>query len=162
MLAYKDAVETLYSYSVSEFTKLNNRSARIAARTKAATWGVTERDSDGADVDDNNDDQNIRPLLPVPGQEGESVLVGLRQRLADLQRDFRVRVNVLLGDLAYQPDTDMRFLGVVMNFNDVYRPVRRRRAGRDKDKERDKRREQVHAQTQRAADETVPGAEAGA
>lgn len=44
-----------------------------------------------------------------------------------LEVDFRSKVNVLLGDLAYQPDVDMRFLGVVMNFNEVYSPVRRRR-----------------------------------
>jgi len=31
-----------------------------------------------------------------------------------------------LGDLQYQPDVDMRFLGVVMNFNDVYQPVRKK------------------------------------
>ena len=43
---------------------------------------------------------------------------------------------MLLGDLAYQPDVDMRFLGVVMNFNEVYTPVRRRRhkTGTEKDK----------------------------
>jgi gamma-tubulin complex component 3 len=29
--------------------------------------------------------------------------------------------------LAYQPDVDMRFLGVVMNFNDVYQPVRKQK-----------------------------------
>jgi gamma-tubulin complex component 3 len=35
-------------------------------------------------------------------------------------------VQILLGDLAYQPDVDMRFLGVAMNFNDVYQPTRRK------------------------------------
>jgi gamma-tubulin complex component 3 len=54
-----------------------------------------------------------------------AILSSLRQRLSSLASDFRVRVNILLGDLAYQPDVDMRFLGVVMNFNDVYSPVRR-------------------------------------
>lgn len=51
----------------------------------------------------------------------------LRQRLKTLGIDFRTRVNILLGDLAYQPDVDMRFLAVVMNFNEVYTPVKRRR-----------------------------------
>ena len=55
------------------------------------------------------------------------MLVQLRGRLQTLATDFRARVNVLLGDLAYQPDVDMRFLGVVMNFNEVYVPVKRRR-----------------------------------
>ena len=64
------------------------------------------------------------------------MLAQLRSRLQSLATEFRTKVNVLLGDLAYQPDVDMRFLGVVMNFNDVYQPVRRRRrtAHGDKDK----------------------------
>jgi len=67
--------------------------------------------------------------LPLSGgAQGErDMLDSLRQRMKSLETDFRARVNVLLGDLAYQPDVDMRFLGVVMNFNDVYQPVKRRR-----------------------------------
>jgi gamma-tubulin complex component 3 len=38
---------------------------------------------------------------------------------------------VLLTDLQHQPDTDMRFLGVVMNFNDVYELPKK---GKRKDK----------------------------
>jgi gamma-tubulin complex component 3 len=62
------------------------------------------------------------------GEDDEHILSALRTRLHDLSADFRARLNILLGDLAYQPDVDMRFLGVVMNFNDVYEPARRRRA----------------------------------
>lgn len=51
----------------------------------------------------------------------------LRQRLKNLEVDFKNRVNILLGDLAYQPDSDMRFLAIAMNFNDVYAPTKRRR-----------------------------------
>jgi len=79
----------------------------------------------------------------IPGQGTESVLSSLRNRMGELQKDFTARVNVLLGDLAYQPDTDMRFLGVVMNFNDVYRPVRRRKVGREKERERPRREQQA-------------------
>lgn len=70
------------------------------------------------------------------------MLTQLKARLEALETEFRGRVNVLLGDLAYQPDVDMRFLGVVMNFNDVYQPVRRRRAKeREREKEKGKERE---------------------
>jgi gamma-tubulin complex component 3 len=48
----------------------------------------------------------------------------LKRRLNDLGQQFHHKVSTLLGDLAYQPDTDMRFLGVVMNFNDFYQPQR--------------------------------------
>jgi gamma-tubulin complex component 3 len=56
--------------------------------------------------------------------ENDSVFTELKTRLSDLGHQFRKKVATLLGDLAYQPDTDMRFLGVVMNFNDFYHPVR--------------------------------------
>ena len=55
------------------------------------------------------------------------MLPALRKRLNELSGDFRARLTVLLGDLMMQPDVDMKFLGVVMNFNDVYRPERRRK-----------------------------------
>ena len=42
----------------------------------------------------------------------------------------------MLYDLAHQPVVDLRFLGVVMNFNEVYKPVNVRRQQR---KEREKR-----------------------
>ncbi len=43
---------------------------------------------------------------------------------------------MLLYDLAHQPDVDLRFLGVVMNFNEVYQPVnvRRHQARRAREK----------------------------
>ena len=57
----------------------------------------------------------------------KSELPALQDRLAQLGASFKARLQTLLGDLAYQPDVDMRFLGVSMNFNDVYQPVRRRK-----------------------------------
>ncbi|KAI4766022.1 hypothetical protein E4T52_00334 [Aureobasidium sp. EXF-3400] len=145
MLAYKDAVDSLYSFSVAEFTRRQDLAAKIETRTAAGTWGVTEKDDLGSshmstnkrtsrrnDRDDN--DSPIPPLLPLStgnaAADEAAILSSLRQRLHALATDFRARVNILLGDLAYQPDVDMRFLGVVMNFNDVYAPVRRGASGR--------------------------------
>ncbi len=75
----------------------------------------------------------------------------LQERLRHLGDRFRTRLQILLGDLAYQPDVDLRFLGVSMNFNDVYQPIRRKVKGtpapatapatcadREKGKEREK------------------------
>ncbi|KAI4113121.1 MAG: hypothetical protein LQ345_005828 [Seirophora villosa] len=88
----------------------------------------------------NNDPNHNRAESPFPistgallatttsaAAGGDSILPALRQRLGDLSKDFRHRVNVLLGDLMAQPDADMKFLGTVMNFNDVYSPKKRRR-----------------------------------
>jgi gamma-tubulin complex component 3 len=165
MLAYKDAVDGLYSFSVAEFTRRQELSAKIETRTAQGRWGVTERDflpssrrghghlkstsssfaatpnidhqpADGADTPS--------PLLAQGLSADDHMLPSLRTRLRDLSADFRARLNILLGDLAYQPDVDMRFLGVVMNFNDVYEPVRRRRTtgaggSSTRDKERARR-----------------------
>lgn len=145
MLAYKDAVDSLYSYSVAEFTRRQDMAAKIETRTKAGKWGITEADEDAlasplfpsstAKKSSRGAggnaflDSPIPPLLPIQGgAEGErNMLEQLRQRMKTLEVDFRSKVNILLGDLAYQPDVDMRFLGVVMNFNEVYSPVRKRR-----------------------------------
>jgi gamma-tubulin complex component 3 len=148
MLGYKDAVDGLYSFSVAEFTRRQEVSAKIETRTAAGKWGITEHD-----LDDDLRSPSPATMGRGRGQESTSstpfggsghglgaaagddhMLPSLRQRLQQLSADFRVRVNILLGDLAYQPDVDMRFLGVVMNFNDVYAPVRRQKTKSHRDK----------------------------
>ena len=42
MLQYKDAVDGLYGHSVAEFTRRQERGARIEARTERGEWGVRE------------------------------------------------------------------------------------------------------------------------
>ena len=132
MLAYKDAVDGLYSYSVAELSRRQDRVAKIETRTKAGKWGITEAEDDASspvfpksgnrrtNLDNNNsvDSPLPPPLLPLQsGAEGErNMLDQLRQRMKSLEADFKVKVNLLLGDLAYQPDVDMRFLGVVYEF----------------------------------------------
>lgn len=146
MLAYKDAVDGLYSFSVAEFTRRQELSAKIETRTAQGRWGVTERDfppasrrgpgqlkSTSSSTPSTTADARTEgldppsPLLASGVSAEDHMLPSLQTRLRDLSADFRARLNILLGDLAYQPDVDMRFLGVMMNFNDVYEPVRRRR-----------------------------------
>ncbi|OKL60391.1 hypothetical protein UA08_04035 [Talaromyces atroroseus] len=147
MLNYKDAVDGLYSFSVAEFTRRQELNAKIETRTAHGQWGVTERDLKTSSPFLTGQSQN--PDLSAD----DHMLSSLQTRLRDLAVDFRARLNILLGDLAYQPDVDMRFLGVVMNFNDVYEPVRRRRATtsagssstRDKEKDNKDRRSRRNA-----------------
>ncbi|KAI1997361.1 Microtubule-nucleating Tub4p (gamma-tubulin) complex component [Ophidiomyces ophidiicola] len=173
MLAYKDAVDGLYSFSVAEFTRRQEFNAKIETRTAQGRWGVTERDvqsfhssrpsrsgstfrrprttsSSTPIVDSPLDNPSFRASADgTPGVSSsffnssltaeDHLLPSLRSRLRDLSVEFRARLVTLLGDLAYQPDVDMRFLGVVMNFNDVYQVVRRRKGGgghTGKDRER--------------------------
>jgi gamma-tubulin complex component 3 len=166
MLAYKDAVDGLYSFSVAEFTRRQEHVAKIETRTAAGQWGLSEKDAArGTDSPDpfSSRRSSARPsgdpdspfppaLLPLGGKPGakasstseDDILPALRKRLASLIVDFRARVNVLLGDLIHQPDHDMRWLAMVMNFNDVYQPVRRRRKS-------EKKRERETATPQTAA-----------
>ncbi|KAI0551957.1 Spc97/Spc98 family protein [Xylaria curta] len=97
MLSYRDCVDGLYSWSVSDFTR------RQEADFRREDTGFGEN----------------------PGGP-HSEFPALQERLRHLGDRFRTRLQILLGDLAYQPDVDLRFLGVSMNFNDVYQPVRRK------------------------------------
>ena len=148
MLAYKDAVDGLYSFSVAEFTRRQEHAARIETRTAAGRWGVTERDAASGSPDPfssrasrSDMDSPLPPPLLQIGAQGSSaeddVLPALRKRLATLIKEFQIRITVLLGDLIHQPDHDMRWLAMVMNFNDVYQP-KRRSSRRERDKKREK------------------------
>ncbi|KAM3425488.1 Spindle pole body component [Cercospora zeina] len=143
MLAYRDVLDSLYSYSVAEFTRRQEMAAKIETRSRAGRWGITEADEESEPsplfptasktmrerLRERETDSPIPPLLPLQGGiDGERNMLGsLRQRLKTLEGDFKAKVNVLLGDLAYQPDSDMRFLAIAMNFNEVYAPVKRSR-----------------------------------
>ncbi|RCI08198.1 hypothetical protein L249_6348 [Ophiocordyceps polyrhachis-furcata BCC 54312] len=107
MLNYRDAVDGLYSWSVSDFTR--RQEAEVLGSSGAGA-GAGAGTGTGTGV----------------GEGITSELPALRERLRHLGSSFRTRVQILLGDLAYQPDVDMRFLGVAMNFNDVYQPARRK------------------------------------
>ena len=142
MLAYKDAVDGLYSFSVAEYTRRHEFSAKVESRTAQGKWGVTEADeeelrSPSPAGQDQGGSTSSTPFAPG-GTREDQMLPTLSKRLLQLSLDFRVKVNILLGDLAYQPDVDMRFLGVVMNFNDVYEPVRRK-SRKDVQRERENR-----------------------
>ena len=156
MLEYRNVVEGLYSFSVAEFSKQQSRAARIESRTAAGKWGTSDTLEDAhrnspSPFQSTAAAQAQNPILAsLPGlntasqpdksaaaaaaaaaalTDEESMLSALRMRMSDLSTDFRKRVEVLLGDLLVQPDGDMKFLGVVMNFNDTYSPRRRRRRG---------------------------------
>ena len=105
MLAYRDSVDGLYSWSVSDFTR--------------------RQEADLFSSHDAGPHAPPRASSSAPGSE----FPVLRDRLGHLASSFRARLQILLGDLAYQPDVDMRFLGVAMNFNDVYQPARRKVKG---------------------------------
>lgn len=76
------------------------RSSRLT--TFQGEWGST-----AADIDPPAPDADISQI---------------KERLAILSREFRVLISVLLTDLAFQGDTEMRFLGIRLNYNEVNRP----------------------------------------
>jgi gamma-tubulin complex component 3 len=121
MLSYRDAVDGLYSWAVSEFTRRQGADVRETRR----------EDDDGILI--NTPATTRRGPRHLPDSTPAGIVEDsipdefpvLKDRLQALGSHFRQRVCFLLGDLAYQPDVDMRFLGVVMNFNDVYQPMRK-------------------------------------
>ena len=171
MLAYKDVVDGLYSFSVAEFTRHQELAAKIETRTARSLRVKDEDNFHSPPLAPSRHNPGIQtgtdspfapnPMAGIPGLNAavtgeDQMLPALRNRLGDLAKDFKGRVNLLLGDLAVQPDVDMKFLGVVMNFNDVYTPKRRRRenqikktpgpgvatVARDKEKQKEIKREE--------------------
>lgn len=139
MLSYRDAVDGLYSWSVAEFARSQDASLRKET-------GAMDIDSDDEIPPPTStthgskhfqDSISSTPIGTIPGLPGYSANVGasdfdgddilptLQERLRAIGAQFKSRLSVLLGDLAYQPDQDMRFLGVTMNFNDFYQARRR-------------------------------------
>jgi gamma-tubulin complex component 3 len=151
MLSYKDVVDSLYSFSVAEFTRRQEAAAKIETRTAAGRWGLSEKDSLRTSSPDSFAHSRAasrqEPESPFPppllsignGGSGEDdVLPALRQRLTHLAADFQARICLLLGDLVHSPDGELKMLAVNINFNDVYKPERRRRKSekkREKEKE---------------------------
>ncbi|EXJ73201.1 uncharacterized protein A1O5_02961 [Cladophialophora psammophila CBS 110553] len=155
MLAYREVIDSLYSYSVAEYTRRQQFSAKIERRTAQGKWGITEKDLFGDSrastptsaaaagalrgaqlVLEENDSSLAPPNENINITDDETHLNSLRTRQLTLSADFRSRLSMLLYDLAHQPDVDLRFLGVVMNFNEVYQPVniRRHQARRAREK----------------------------
>lgn len=151
MLAYKDAVDGLYSFSVAEFTRRQEHAAKIETRTAAGRWGLSEKDTFGSSSPDpftgprkvsrqDPDSPFPPPLLKIgngPSTEQHDVLPALQKRLSLLTEDFKSKISVLLGDLVHSPDGELKMLAVNINFNEVYKPERRRRKG-DKRREKEK------------------------
>ncbi|KAB5539555.1 Spc98 family-domain-containing protein [Coniochaeta sp. 2T2.1] len=109
MLAYRDSVDGLYSWSVSDFTRRQEADAADLLGRRGAL-----------------DSPDPFSAAAAGSKQVKSEMPALRERLRQLGGSFRTRLQILLGDLAYQPDQDMRFLGMAMNYNDVYQPVRRK------------------------------------
>ncbi|KAF3007644.1 Microtubule-nucleating Tub4p (gamma-tubulin) complex component [Curvularia kusanoi] len=148
MLSYKDVVDSLYSFSVAEFTRRQEAAAKIETRTAAGRWGLSEREVSRTSTPDPfaaSRRHDLESSFPPPllrigdGGSGEDdVLPALRKRLAHLAEDFQARICLLLGDLVHSPDGELKMLAVNINFNDVYKPERRRRRS---EKKREKERE---------------------
>lgn len=135
MLAYRDAVDGLYSFSVADFTRRQQSSVQAETRADELLRSpsrATAKSSRSARQPLKGRTDSPFPANDIlmgasPSESDDQMLSALRARLEELSDDFQGRIATLLGDLAFQPDLNMRFLGVVMNFNNVYQPRKRRR-----------------------------------
>ncbi|CAG7985995.1 unnamed protein product [Penicillium salamii] len=183
MLQYKDYVNGLYSVSVTEFTRRQEINAKIETRASQGQWGTSDRGllsrqsnsrggtsmastpdlrPDSAGVD------GVNTPLSLGGQNlagDDDILNRLRGSLDAVSTEFQTRLTRLLLDLAYQPDVDMRFLAIMMNFNNVYDTKRRKTAGpttKDKEREREREREKAKRRAAATAAATGSGTDTGA
>ncbi|RPB24552.1 hypothetical protein L211DRAFT_823996 [Terfezia boudieri ATCC MYA-4762] len=155
MLRYKEAVDGLYGYSVAEYSRRQELSARVETRTKEGRWGLTE-----SDYHDTNTDGESRASTPSLGfrrgvptrpesasslfkpgtMDTEELLPAIRLRLKTVEDDFKLLCKGLLEELAYQSDMEMRMLGIQLNFN-MYYEISTRKGKKDKEREKEKQRE---------------------
>lgn len=149
MLSYRSCVDGLYSWSVSEFTRRQEADVRTTAGGPVGTGigagarrGLFPARSHGhmktasAATSTRGSQPNTPIVADTPAAFDDpfassdsagavaSEFPALQERLRALAVSFQRKLCALLGDLAYQPDVDMRFLGVAMNFNDAYVPTR--------------------------------------
>ncbi|RKF58678.1 Spindle pole body component alp6 [Erysiphe neolycopersici] len=124
MLSYRDAVDGLYSWSVSDYIRRQGADVkrelfrRQEEDDSLLTPTITTHRMMGKFSD-------ISPFSPTENVISDEFPI-LQERLSNLRTHFKSRVSLLVGELAHQPDVDMRFLGVAMNFNDFYQPARKK------------------------------------
>lgn len=153
MLRYKEAVDGLYGYSVAEYSRRQELAARVETRTKEGRWGLTESDyHDTTDAESRASTPSLgfqrgastRPEsasgLFQPAADNEELLPAIRLRLKTMEEEFKSLCKTLLEELAYQSDSEMRMLGVQLNFN-MYYDIAIRKGKKDKEKEKEKQRE---------------------
>lgn len=154
MLRYKEAVDGLYGYSVAEYSRRQELAARAETRTKEGRWGLTESDyHDTTDADSRASTPslgfrrgaNTRPesagsVFKPSSVDNEELLPAIRERLENVADEFKNLCGALLEELAYQPDSEMRMLGVQLNFNMFYE-ISIKRGKKEKEKEKEKQRE---------------------
>ncbi|KAI3396262.1 hypothetical protein diail_12344 [Diaporthe ilicicola] len=135
MLTYRDSVDGLYSWSVSEFTRRQEADVRTAATSRKLPLPQSRHMKSASVATSTRGSYPNTPVVDTPSEDPFASLgsvisefPSLQERLRHLATSFQRKLCILLGDLAYQPDVDMRFLGVAMNFNDAYQPMRSRRS----------------------------------
>lgn len=150
MLNYRHCVEGLYSWSTDTFSHQQNTEARNMTAGTSTNAGPTRRQllhintnrghaksmsaasasqPNTPVVDTHHGAASPDPFTDSAAAPHVSEFPALQDRMRLLAGAFQKKLCALLGDLAYQPDVDMRFLGVAMNFNDAYVPTRPKRVG---------------------------------
>ncbi|KAK2615385.1 hypothetical protein N8I77_002145 [Diaporthe amygdali] len=136
MLTYRDSVDGLYSWSVSEFTRRQEADVRTAATSRKPPFPPSKHMKSASVATSTRGSYPNTPVVDTLSEDPFASALGgvisefpaLQERLRHLATSFQRKLCLLLGDLAYQPDVDMRFLGVAMNFNDAYQPMRSKRS----------------------------------
>ena len=125
MLSFRNSVDGLFSWSVSDFTRRQEADARLT--TSKATNRVSELRNDSSRPASSLSSRTRGAFDGDDANTVHSEFPELQRLLKQLGMTFRSKLQLLLGDLATQTDANMKFLGTAMNFNDVYQPAVRRK-----------------------------------
>ncbi|KAG4303798.1 hypothetical protein PORY_002796 [Pneumocystis oryctolagi] len=105
ILFFKEALDHFYAYSLTEYVHQCQTTSKIKVKNDIEANESFKTDSLDTETIDN-------PKFII-------------EKLNNLSKEFRNLVIVLLGDLAYQSDSEMRFLGVRLNYNEYYHILKR-------------------------------------
>ncbi|KTW25846.1 hypothetical protein T552_03119 [Pneumocystis carinii B80] len=100
ILFFKETLDHFYTYSLTEYIQKYHTTFKAKSETK----------------DHINKDLNLDSLnTKTPDDPGLII-----EKLNSLAKEFHTHVIMFLGDLVYQSDSEMRFLGVRLNYNEYY------------------------------------------
>lgn len=109
ILQYKDAMDSLYQFSLTEESRRAELRLLARQRTDKGGWGLKA----GEELD------------KIPQRQLEQVLPKIRTRLQESAGEFQERLITLLSLLTTHRDQDVKFLAVRLNYSEHYQPQRR-------------------------------------
>ncbi|KAG0327927.1 Gamma-tubulin complex component 3, partial [Podila humilis] len=105
ILDYKVAQDNLYNYALAEIERRERLVQTAERRTRHGQWGLTDQDE---------------TLDRIPDEQFEELVPTLLRTLSEYSMQFKRELSELLITLSLDGDSDLKSLGLRINFNEFY------------------------------------------